>query len=108
MSEPTSAIVPVKSAFWSRINWAALISLVAGVLSIWGIAFPPEAQEAILKLVYAISNAITVLGPFAIVIFRTFFTKSVTPSAVSDAKIVDQTKTVGEATPAGPVVTVHA
>ncbi len=101
---PTAAIVLIESAFLSKINWAAVVSLVAAVLSVWGVAFPPEAQDAVLKLVYAVSNAITVLGPLAILIFRTFFSKTVTPQSVSNAPSVTQTETVASQTPPGGVV----
>lgn len=86
----TAAIVNVESAFVSKINWAALISLVAAILSIWGIAFPAEAQQSLLALIYAVSNAITVLGPIVIMIFRTWFTKSVTPESISQAPVVSE------------------
>ncbi len=102
--EPTSAIVLIESAWLSKINWAAIVSLVAAILSVWGVAFPPEAQDAVLKLIYAVSNAITVLGPIAVMIFRTFFSKTVTPQSVSNAPPVIQTETVASQTPPGGVV----
>jgi hypothetical protein len=93
------AVVSVESSWASKINWTALISFVAAVLSIWGIAFPPDAQDAVLKLIVAVSNAVTVLGPLFIIVFRTWFTKSVTPQSVpSDApttKVDNATQVAG-------------
>ncbi len=100
-SQP-AAIVPVVSAWASKINWAALISMAATILAIWNIMIPAEVQVNLVAGILALCVVIDGL----IVLFRTFFTKSVTPAAVADAPLVDQQKTVAAVTPPGPVVSV--
>jgi len=103
MSEPTSAIVPVKSAWLSKINWAAGIGLFAAVLSIWNIDLSADLQTTILRV---FTDVTEIIIPAVIILFRTKFTKTVTPSSVSDAVVVDQKKSVASETPPGPVVRV--
>lgn len=65
--------VAVKSAWWSKINWTAAISVLASVGVVFGLHIPPEDQARIVLTINAISGVATV-------ILRTWFTTSVTPS----------------------------
>ena len=72
---PTSggvATVPVKSAWLSKINWASVISVVAAVLTYFGLNLDAETQAAIL-------TAITSVTAVIIWVLRTFFNRTVTP-----------------------------
>lgn len=81
MPEKTVAIVNVESSWISKINWTAIVTMVATLLSIWAIPFPPELQNAVVTV-------ITVGGPLLIVVFRTFFNKTVTPESVASSPVV--------------------
>jgi hypothetical protein len=75
---PPAVVVPVKSGWWSKINWATVITIVAALASIWGFDFPPELQRAV-------ESTIVTVGGLVIIITKTYFTKSVTPQAVAMA-----------------------
>lgn len=74
-----AATVQVQSAWWSKINWVQIIGGVSAVLVWWkGVAFgiPVEYQNGV-------ATAIPVIMGFVTWVFRTFFTKTVTPSSVT-------------------------
>lgn len=81
---PTAAVVPVASAWASKINWAQLISLFAVIAAIWNIQISPELQTGLVTGILALAGLIDVLTA----VFRTWFTKSVTPASVSDAATI--------------------
>ena len=70
------AEVEVKSAFLSKINWTQLISVLASLLVVFGVDFPPELQAHIAAAITAISAIVTV-------VMKTWFTTTVTPSSAA-------------------------
>ncbi len=101
MPEPTAAIVPVKSAFWSKINWAAGIGLLAALLSVWNIDVSAELQTTIVRV---ITDTVSVIIPAVIILLRTKYTTSVTTGSLVGAPIVNEARTVSAVTPPGTVV----
>jgi hypothetical protein len=81
-----AAVVPVISAWASKINWAVLVSMLATLLAIWNVKVPAEVQT---NLVAGIMAFCLILDGI-IFVFRTFFTKSVTPQSVKDAPVIVQ------------------
>ena len=72
--EPTTT-VPVKSAWFSKINWAEALKIVAGIGAATGMfTLDVETQNHILM-------AIIGIGGVATWVMRTWFTKSVTTAA---------------------------
>ena len=69
-------VVPVKSAWFSKINWTQAIAFLAMLVSYFGINVDPATQAAILAAITAISTIVTW-------IMKTFFTKSITPSSAA-------------------------
>jgi hypothetical protein len=65
--------VPVRSAWLSKINWAQLISLIAMLLTLFGIDFPKDVQLEIISMI----TGVNVVGTW---VLRTWFTNSVTPA----------------------------
>ncbi len=78
---PKTALVPVISAWASKINWAVIISMFATILAIWNIVIPVEVQTALVAGILAFCVVLDAV----IMVFRTFFTKSVTPSVITGA-----------------------
>ena len=71
--------VLVQSGWLSKINWTQVIALVASVLVVvTGGKFniTPEMQLAIVALIQAVQTVLTV-------VFRTYFTTTVTPSSAA-------------------------
>ena len=68
--------VAVKSAWWSKINWANAIAMLATVGTVFGMDVPPEMQVKIVATIGVLSQGATV-------VLRTWFTDSVT-TAVAD------------------------
>ncbi len=101
IKEPTAAIVPVKSAFWSKINWAAGIGLLAALLSVWNIDVSAELQTTIVRV---ITDIVDIIVPAVIILLRTKFTTSVTSGSLVGAPVVNEAKPVSAVTPAGAVV----
>lgn len=73
-NSPDVAMVPVKSAWTSKLNWKSGVALAAAFLAIFGIEVTPQEQAAILAGIIAISEV-------ASVIIRTWFTTSVTAAS---------------------------
>ena len=73
-NEPGIAIVPVKSPWTSKINWSQAAGLLATVVAIFGL---PLTSDQIIAAVAGI-QAIVAVGT---VIFKTFFTNSVTAAS---------------------------
>lgn len=66
----------VKSSWASKINWGSGITLLATVLTVFGIDLDADTQAAILALIAAGSAVYTW-------IMRTFFTTKLTKASVS-------------------------
>lgn len=80
--------VPVKPVTRSKIAWGAGVLIFFGVLSFFGIKTEPEQQEQIATgleavmdwiLVVAVPFIVKIIIPFLILVWRTFFNRSVTP-----------------------------
>ena len=72
-----AVVVDVQSAWWSKINWAQAVGVIASILVIVSggkIDLSPELQAS---AVLAIQAAISLLT----VVFKTFFTTTITPSS---------------------------
>ena len=75
---PQAVVVPVKSGWWSKINWATVITVVSALVGIWGIDVSEEMQKAILAVIVSV-------GGLGIIITKQYFNKSVTPQSVAMA-----------------------
>jgi len=75
LSVPTAVTVPVISAWYSKINWAQAIGVLASIAVVFGITVPPETQVALVGGIQGIVAVFTWA-------MRTFFNGSVPPSAV--------------------------
>jgi hypothetical protein len=69
------AQVPIKSAWYSKINWFSVLTGVVGV-GTWATGLLPPAQAAV---VGAVTQTIQTVGT---VVLKTWFTDTVTPSSV--------------------------
>ena len=79
MAMPEMATVPVKPVSKSKIAWGAGIMLLFGLLQFFGLDFSPEQQEQVKSTVEVIINGVTtVILPFLILIWRTFFNNTAT------------------------------
>lgn len=76
---PTAAVVPVKSAWYSKINWLSIGAMVitGGVagLSANVLGFEPETQVKVMATVQAVQSLATV-------VLKTWFTGTVTPGSL--------------------------
>jgi hypothetical protein len=78
MADP-QVVVPVKSAWLSKINWTQAVASIAMVLALVtgnAISLTADQQGAVVVV-------IGVIGNIATFIFKTWFTKSVTPSSAA-------------------------
>jgi hypothetical protein len=78
MADP-QVVVPVKSAWLSKINWTQAVASIAMVLALVtgnSISLTADQQGAVVVV-------IGVIGNIATFIFKTWFTKSVTPSSAA-------------------------
>lgn len=73
-----TAVVDVKSAWLSKINWTQAIGVIASVAAVFGFNLPPETQIA---LVGAIQGVVAVVTW----VLKTFVKPSVTPTAAAKA-----------------------
>lgn len=69
-----STFVPVKSAWFSKINWTQFVAFGAMMLASFGFDLDAETQSQIVLGIAGIQTTVT----WAL---RTFFTTSVTPAA---------------------------
>lgn len=79
---PVAVVVPVKSAWYSKINWTQAV----GMLAMLGTAFggfdiTPETQVEIVTAIGLAQGAITY-------ILKTFFTNTVTPAAIPPGTVI--------------------
>ena len=70
-----TAVVEKKSAFASKINWVQVVGFIAMVGSVFGLDIDQDTQNALVAGIAGIWTVVTI-------IMRTFFTKTVTQSAV--------------------------
>lgn len=63
--------VPIKSAWYAKINWTALGSAAATLLTTNAFGLDPQTQVTVLAVTNLITNVATV-------VFRTFFSNTVT------------------------------
>src|SRR6266481_2584005 len=78
---PATVAVAVESGWWSKINWTQAVGFASTGMTLafgYKYAIPVDTQLAI---VAAIQSAQTV----ATWVFKTWFTKTVTPSSVANA-----------------------
>lgn len=68
-------VVPIKSAWLSKINWTQAISMLAMVGTVFGLDLPPQTQADIVVAIGLAQGVMTW-------VFKTFFTNTVTPSSV--------------------------
>lgn len=76
MEAPKTVTVPVKSDWTSKINWTQVLTFAAQVVAMFGLDVPPELIPTLAVLIQGVGTAATI-------IFRTWFTKTVTVSSVS-------------------------
>lgn len=77
------AVVEVKSAWFSKINWTQAVSLLATLLAIKGIDLDPTTRVAIVAAIQSITVIITW-------VLRTWFNSTVSPASISPANTLAQ------------------
>lgn len=70
-----TARVPVRSAWFSKINWTQAVAVLASVGVVFGISMPPETQVSIVAGIQGAQALVT----WAL---RTFFNNSVSPASL--------------------------
>jgi len=75
--EATEVAVPVKSSFLSKINWTNFTGIIAGLLAYFGLNIPEAVLTEVILAIGTITQLVTM-------VFRTFFTKSVTTASVPE------------------------
>ncbi len=73
------AIVPVKSGWLSKISWTQFAGVGASIFAAVGLPLTADQLVAVVVGIHAITGVVTI-------IFRTYFTKSVTASSVAAPK----------------------
>lgn len=71
-------IAPVKSAWFSSINWVALPTAVVSILAMFGIIVPSNVQDAGVHVYQGVVGAVCLF----IFVKRTWFTHSLTSASV--------------------------
>lgn len=80
---PAAVVVPVKSAWKSKINWGVAISLVASAVSFFGLDLDAETQAQA-------QMAITGITGVYVWVMKTFFTNTVTPASVPPSAVLEE------------------
>ena len=73
-ASPDVSLVPVQSAYLSKVNWTQLIMLLLTVLTYFGVPIDDATKLQIVSGVVALGTVLTV-------VWKTFFTKSITPQS---------------------------
>lgn len=73
--ETTTTVAGVKSAWTSKVNWAAFIGVLTAIVAFFGIDVPPDVQAQI-------QTAITAVTGLVVWFIRTFLTKDLTKASV--------------------------
>lgn len=74
----TTKTVAVKSSWASKINWTQGLSVLAGVLAMFGVDLDPETRAQIASGILGINAAVTW-------VLRTWFTSKVTKASADRA-----------------------
>lgn len=69
-------LVPVESSWWSKINWTQWVSLLASILTVYGIPMDAPTQAAVVLGIQSLQTVLTW-------VLRTWFTNTVTPGSLS-------------------------
>jgi hypothetical protein len=72
----TTAQVPIKSAWLSKVNWVQVVAFLAMVLSYFGLPLDATQQAAIVVVIGVLSQIVTI-------ILRTWFNGSVTEGSLT-------------------------
>lgn len=80
---PAAVVVPVKSAWKSKINWGVAIALAASLASFFGFDFDPATQAQV-------QTAITSITAVYVWLMKTFFTNTVTPASVPPSAVLEE------------------
>lgn len=75
MALPVAAVVPVKPAWYSKINWLQVIAAIATLVATNAFGLDETTQVKVL----AITN---ILQSVATIVLKTWFNASVTPSSL--------------------------
>jgi hypothetical protein len=75
MADPNPVVVaPTQSSWFSKINWTIAVTFIVNVLTFLGFVVPAELESAALLAINS------VIG-LAVIIMRTWFTKSITTAS---------------------------
>lgn len=78
---PAVVVVPVKSAWLSKINWTQGVALAAALGTFFGFDLDAKTQAEALAGIVGIQSVVTWL-------LKTFFTTTVTPAAVPPSSVM--------------------
>lgn len=73
-ASPNVSVVPVKSAFTSKVNWVQIVGFLLTLLSVVGIDIDEDTKLQIVVGLSAIIGVVTI-------VIKTFFTKSINSSS---------------------------
>lgn len=76
------AVVPIKSALWSKINWGELVKAVSVLTAIWGFPIPEDVQGNAVLFLQSTVTVITVGGALYTFVVKTWFSGTVTPQSL--------------------------
>lgn len=74
-SDPTIAVVPVKSPWFSKVNITAVVTAAISLAAALGFVIPEEYQKLALEIAGTI-------GPVLVVVMKTWFTPTVSSASV--------------------------
>ena len=69
MGVKAAAMVPIKPAYKSKINWLALLAIAYAAFDFFGHPVPADMQSAV-------TPAVNAIVPVVVIILRTWFTKT--------------------------------
>lgn len=69
-----TVIVEEKSSWFSKVNWAQVLTVVFTMLAAFGFNVPEDLRVNIMA-------AVTALGGLVTIIMRTYFTTTITPAS---------------------------
>jgi membrane protein CcdC involved in cytochrome C biogenesis len=75
MTTQSVAVVPVVSAWWSKVNWTQALGAVTSLVVASGIDIPADKKAIVLTGITLAQGALTW-------VFRTFFNGSVNPASL--------------------------
>ena len=77
--EPSAVVAPVKSGWFSKINWTQIGGLLASLAALIGLNVDPQTLTTIVVGIQALIAVVTM-------VMRTFFTTSVTAASAVNMK----------------------